>query len=108
MKKDDAIDELNKGLLELKAKLVEDPLACLRVEVALLTFSDAVTLEVDFSSPETFNPPVLAAGGGTSLGAAIVTGLEMLASRCASYRAARLSHYIPWLILITDAASPDH
>lgn len=101
------IAEANAGLQDLKTKLVEDSLACLRVELALVTFTETVKVEVDFCSPDQFNPPILTTGGGTSLGAAIIKTLEILKARCAEYRAAGISHYRPWLIVITDAHSGD-
>jgi uncharacterized protein YegL len=101
------IIELNAGLQQLKTKLIEDALACLRVEIALVTFNDVAKVEVDFCTPENFNPPTLTAAGGTSLGAAILKGLEMLNSRRAEYRAAGINFYRPWLLCITDGKSGD-
>jgi uncharacterized protein YegL len=101
------IAEVNAGQQRLKAKLVEDALACLRVELALVTFNENVTVAIDFCSPDNFNPPTLTASGGTHLGAAILKGLEMLNARTAEYRAAGISYYRPWLMLLTDAESGD-
>ena len=101
------IAEVNAGLQRLKAKLVEDALACLRVELALVTFNENVTVEIDFCSPDNFTPPTLTASGGTHLGAAILKGLEMLNARTAEYRAAGISYYRPWLMVLTDAESGD-
>ena len=101
------IAEVNAGLQRLKAKLVEDALACLRVELALVIFNENVTVAIDFCSPDNFNPPTLTASGGTHLGAAILKGLEMLNTRTAEYRAAGVSSYRPWLMLLTDAESGD-
>lgn len=101
------INELNAGLQQLKAKLVEDPLACLRVELALLAFNHTVEVAVDFCTPENFAPPTLVASGGTNLGAAVLRGLEMLNARTAEYRAAGISYYRPWLMVVTDGKSGD-
>lgn len=101
------IAELNAGLNQLKANLIGDSLACLRVELALVSFSDSVKVEVDFCAPENFIPPTLTASGGTMLGAAILKGLEMLNSRRGEYRAAGISFYRPWLMCVTDAQSSD-
>jgi uncharacterized protein YegL len=101
------IDELNAGLLELKSKLLEDPLACSRVELALISFNSSVKVEVDFCSPEHFNPPPLIASGRTMLGEAVLKGLEILNKRTAEYRAAGTSYYKPWMICITDGMSGD-
>jgi len=101
------IAELNTALLQLKKKLCEDPLACLRVELALVAFNNWAKVEVDFCSPENFNPPTLTASGGTNLGAAILEGLEILRARIEEYRAAGNNYYRPWLLLVTDANSGD-
>lgn len=101
------IAELNAGLQQLKETLVEDSLACLRVELALVAFNDRSKVEVSFCSPDSFIPPELKASGGTNLGAAILEGLEILRLRVDEYRAAGNSFYRPWLIVITDAQSSD-
>lgn len=103
----DPIAELNTGLQHLKTKLLEDALACLRVELALVTFNTNVTIEADFCSAENFNPPTLNASGGTHLGAAVLKGLEMVKNRTADYGAAGLSKYRPWLMVLTDGKSGD-
>ena len=40
------------------------------------------------------------------MGQAILTGLDMIAKRKATYRAAGISYYRPWIFLITDGC-PD-
>ena len=101
------IAELNSGLQQLKSNLIGDPLACLRVELALVSFNDQIAVEADFCSPENFNPPALNASGGTHLGAAVLKGLEMLKMRTVEYRAAGNNYYRPWLLVVTDAQSGD-
>lgn len=101
------IAELNAGLKELKANLVQDPLACLRVELAIVSFNGKVTVEADFCNPRDFDPPELRAGGFTALGAAVLKGLEMIETRAAHYRAAGVSSYRPWMIVITDGEATD-
>jgi uncharacterized protein YegL len=101
------ISELNAGLQEFKSQLVTDALACLRVEVALVSFNSTVTVEADFASPDHFDPPPLVANGETMLGAALLQALDMLDARTKSYRAAGLEAYRPWLVLISDAQATD-
>jgi uncharacterized protein YegL len=101
------IIELNAGLQQLKTKSLEDPLACLRVELALVTFNSDVAVAVDFCSPDNFNPPPLTASGETRLGEALTKGVEMLAARCAQYRAAGNGCFRPWLVVITDGKPTD-
>lgn len=101
------IDELNTGIQLLKTKLIEDQLACLRVDLAVLAFNHDVEVAVDFCTPENFSPPTLTTSGGTSIGAAIIKGLDMLNARRAEYRAAGNSFYRPWLMCVTDGESGD-
>lgn len=101
------IDLLNEGLVTLKETLVADSLASRRAEIAIVTFGGAVTTILDFVTAENFQPPCLHASGGTPMGQAILTGLEMIARRKATYRSAGVSYYRPWIFLITDGG-PDH
>jgi uncharacterized protein YegL len=93
--------------VHLKDALIGDQLACLRVEVALVSFSDTPHVEVDFVPPDQFFPPPLTAEGTTNLGLALNTGLDLLKKRLESYRSAGLACYKPWLVLITDAKASD-
>ena len=101
------ISAVNTGLKLLKTTLADDALACLRVELALVSFNETATVDVDFCSPENFTPPTLGAGGGTNLGSAILFSLKKLNARRAEYIAAGSSFYRPWFIVLTDAASGD-
>ena len=80
------ISELNEGLVTLKDTLSADSLASKRAEIAIVTFGGTVDVIQDFVTAEHFQPPRLTASGGTPMGQAIVTGLDMLASRKNTYR----------------------
>lgn len=101
------IAELNEGLITLKDTLAADSLASKRAEIAIVTFGGTVKLIQDFVTAESFQPPRLTASGNTPMGQAIVTGLEMLASRKSTYRANGISYYRPWAFLITDGGPDD-
>jgi uncharacterized protein YegL len=100
------IDLLNEGLVTLKETLAADSLASRRAEIAIVTFGGTVTTIQDFVTAANFQPPCLHASGNTPMGQAILTGLEMIAKRKATYRAAGVSYYRPWIFLITDGG-PD-
>lgn len=100
------IDLLNEGLVILKEALAADSLASRRAEIAIVTFGGAVTTVQDFVTAENFQPPRLHASGSTPMGQAILTGLDMIARRKATYRSAGVAHYRPWIFLITDGG-PD-
>jgi uncharacterized protein YegL len=100
------IDLLNAGLITLKETLAADSLASRRAEIAIVTFGGTVTTVQDFVTAENFQPPQLHASGSTPMGKAILSGLDMIAKRKATYRSAGISFYRPWIFLITDGG-PD-
>lgn len=100
------IDELNRGLVTFKDELATDPLAMKRVEVAVVTFGP-VKLEQAFTGAATFYPPTLQSQGDTPMGAAITQALSMVEDRKREYKANGISHYRPWVFLITDGAPTD-
>ncbi len=101
------IAELNQGLITLKDTLSADSLASKRAEIAIVTFGGTVEVVQDFVTADRFHPPQLAASGRTPMGQAIVTGLEMLASRKNTYKANGIAYYRPWAFLITDGGPDD-
>lgn len=102
------LDELNRGLQIYRESLLSDPLASKRVEVAIVTFGGRVKQLVDFTTAEQFNPPRLQAIGGTPMGEAISTGLDLIEQRKDAYRENGIAYYRPWAFLITDGEPNDH
>jgi uncharacterized protein YegL len=100
------IAELNAGLKELAQALKDDKLAALRVELAVVTFGGSVTI-IDFVPADAFQPPDLAARGGTPMGAAVQKALDLLRDRKDTYKHSGLDYFRPWLFLITDGAPTD-
>ncbi|MGB8266812.1 MAG: VWA domain-containing protein [Candidatus Velthaea sp.] len=101
------ITQLNLGLKSFKDELLTDALAAKRVEIAVITFSDAPRLAVDFTDAASFDPPTLSAGGQTAMGAAIWDALSRLSVRKSTYRSNGVAYYRPWVFLITDGEPSD-
>jgi uncharacterized protein YegL len=99
-----ALDALNRGLQSFKQDIGKDALASRRVEVAVVTFNNAVEVAQDFVTADQFVPPQLTARGMTHMGAAIHKALDMIAARKSQYRANGVAYYRPWVFLITDGA----
>ncbi|MCA9257675.1 MAG: VWA domain-containing protein [Planctomycetales bacterium] len=102
------IDEQNKGLLAYKEELLADPLASKRVEVAIVTFGGRVTRLVEFVTAPDFAPPRLQPIGGTPMGEAIATAIDMIEERKNNYREHGIAYYRTWAFLITDGEPNDH
>ena len=92
----EAIRQLNAGLQQLARDLQGDPLASLRVELAVVSFGGTVsTVDVRdgrgqsisadpvlaFVTVDAFKPPTLRASGDTPMGAAVRQGLDLLRGR---------------------------
>ena len=103
----DPIRELNQGLEVFQEQVQNDPLASLRVEVAVITFGGDARLKSDFQTVDLFDPPRLSADGGTPMGQAIRMGVEALETRKAEYKTNGIQYYRPWILLITDGAPTD-
>ena len=101
------IQELNAGLKAFQEALLEDSLAKLRVEVAIITFGEGVTLAQDFVTAENLQVPTLYADGLTPMGTAINLALDKLDERKQTYKTNGISYYRPWVFLITDGEPTD-
>lgn len=99
-----ALDALNLGLQSFKNDIARDSLASRRVEVAVITFNNEVSVVQDFVTADQFDPPNLSARGMTHMGAAIHRALDLIAVRKGQYRANGVAYYRPWIFLITDGA----
>jgi len=114
------IAELNTGLQELARDLKADPLAALRVELAVIPFGGtpgAIDVRANPATPfdanepfvgvDAFQAPALAASGLTPMCAALRLAVDLLRQRKALYKANAVDYYRPWILLITDGEPTD-
>jgi uncharacterized protein YegL len=90
------------GLETFRFDLAVDPLAARRVEVAVVTFDNAVRVVQDFAAPDQWEVPALRAEGQTRMAAAIARALQLVEERKAAYRAYDIGYYRPWIFMVTD------
>ncbi|HEY3330025.1 MAG TPA: VWA domain-containing protein [Capsulimonadaceae bacterium] len=93
---------LNDGIGLFVKAISKDPLAARRVDVALVTFDNAVNVVQPFISVSRFMPPRLTASGETSMGPAIHKALDMIADRRDVYAKNGIASFSPWVLMITD------
>lgn len=101
------IEALNLGIEQFHRDLSADPLARMRVDVAVVTFGGTVETACEFTDAQSFLPPTLQAEGGTPMGEAVVRAVAMLEQRKMQYRQAGIAYYRPWLFLLTDGEPTD-
>lgn len=101
------LEALNSGLDTLITELHRDPLARRRVELSIISYGTEVSPPTPFATVDSLVLPTLVPSGVTSTGAAIVAALDAIEARKAEYKAAGLSFYRPWLMLISDGLSTD-
>lgn len=93
---------LERGYAAFTQYLNNDALASKRVEVAVVTFSTAATVLVPMQEARGLHPTRFNASGGTNMAAGIHLALDIIEDRKATYKAAGLQYYRPWILLLTD------
>lgn len=101
------IAALNAGVHALIQDLRNDPMAALRVDMAIVTFGGAPRVVQPFANVEDLALPELTAGGQTPMGAAMAIAAEAVARRKALYRDYGIPYYQPWVVLISDGTPTD-
>jgi uncharacterized protein YegL len=96
------IEALNEGLRIFRDELLKDAELSRKIELAVVTFDSDVELVRDFTAPEQFDPPVLAAQGLTRMGAAIEQTIELLHHKREAYANGRVPFRQPVVFLVTD------
>jgi uncharacterized protein YegL len=103
----DCIGELNAALVQFKNDLIEDQLASLRIEIAIVTFDDKAHLLQDFVNITDFHPRTLTVSGTTAMGSAMDLALKTIEARKTLYRSSGIRYFRPWIWLMSDGAPND-
>ena len=107
MTSQNAIQELNKGLMEFGKALQSDSKAYGCADVCVISFDSTVKEVVPFCPAASFQPPQLQAGGLTALNEAIITGLDAIEMRKQEYKDIGVDYWRPWIFLLTDGIPTD-
>jgi len=103
----DKLGEVERGLAAFRASILEDTLARSRVEVALITFGEAVVMHGEFVEATRFSAPPPFAAGATPMAAALLFALDAAREKRAACRAAGIDCFAPWIFLVTDGEPTD-
>lgn len=106
--KGNKIDLLNKSVNILRNDLIEDELASLRVEIAIIKFGgEKATLVQEFSNVDNFVFSDLETSGLTPMGSAVDLALDLLDQRKNIYKKNAIKSYCPWIFMLTDGYPTD-
>jgi len=100
------IKELNLGVQEFVRDLIQDDIARMRVELAVVTFGPVNDL-LPFTVVQHASLPELQANGDTPMGNAVQHALNLIDARVEEYTRAGIPYLRPYVILITDGEPTD-
>ena len=101
------INALNSGMALFEQAIKENELTRMRLEVAIVSFSDKAHVVQDFISANDFKAPTLKASGYTAMGGGINKALSLLKNRRRLYRDNNINTFKPFFFLITDGYPTD-
>ncbi len=102
------INSLNSGVNLLINTLKNDEIAHKRVELSIVSFNSVVDVIQDFAVVDDMPVVNLNASGSTSMGEAILKGIDLISKRKAAYKSSGIDYYRPWIWLITDGEPTDY
>ena len=102
------IAQVNRALSEFGDHIRKDTLTALRTDIAVVAFNHETQLVADFTEGMDYQPPPpLSAKGGTKMGNAVLTALNMVETRKKTYRDNGLPYYRAFVMMLTDG-KPEH
>ncbi len=107
MAKNDAIDQLNKGVAAFIDYIRTNDKTANSVELAIVSFDSDIKVERDFALVDENCAVTLTAQGGTGLAHGVNKALDILDERKQSYKAAGRDYFQPLLVIFTDGKPGD-
>jgi len=101
------IAELNRGVRLFFESVLADEIARYAAEIAVVTFGNGVTRQLDFGSIQRQEIPEFTAYGDTPMGGAVDLALTLLDGRKQEYKDSGADYYQPWMVLMTDGSPTD-
>ena len=101
------VDTVNRALIKFRDIIREDSVTALRADVAVIAFDHEARVVQDFTNGTDFDPPTLAASGGTNYSKAINLALDIIEARKQSYRDSGIAYYRSLAYFLTDGY-PEH
>lgn len=102
------IDALNEGARQFLREVIEDEFARYAVELGVVTFGGTVATQIPLGPLDKARLEEFTATGGTPMGQAVSTAIDMLEARKEEYKKNGVSYYQPWLVLMTDGIPTDN
>ena len=101
------IDELNLNIDAFLEYVRNDPKASKICDLCIITMGDAVRVISRYTTVDRIHFGHFSAGGGTPLGTAMSTAVDLLTERRQFYRDNDIEHYKPILMVMTDGDPTD-
>lgn len=101
------LESLQKGIETFRKEIVEDQTSRNRLEIAVITYGDNVSVLQQPALVDNFEMPILETDGSTSMGKGINEAIEMVGARKSWYKMTGQPYYRPWIINITDGDPTD-
>lgn len=101
------IEQVNDGLEFFNNEIEDIYHAKTRIDIALVTFGNDVSVVQDFTTFDAWDPKDLSARGSTPMGEAIETGVKKLEDLKSEYKSNALPYNRPLIWLLTDGEPTD-
>jgi len=102
------IEAVNNGVQTMSAALRRDPNAMESAFISVITFESSVNQIIPLTEVAQFQPPTLVAGGGTSLGAALLKVVECADRDLVKNTPEQKGDWKPLVFIMTDGSPTDN